>query len=96
MTMQCCRCFHRTRKYVCPKCSHRICSSCGITQRTPIRKLANKKFKFKYGAAKSQTVTVTATTEAKAMFKAIGLLNNRYDKRGLEPPVAWTLKRVRE
>jgi transcription elongation factor Elf1 len=28
MILVCCKCGHRTWKFVCPKCQHKLCSSC--------------------------------------------------------------------
>lgn len=48
-------------------------------------------FKFSYGAWRGATVTVKARDIAEARSKAAVELDRRYEKAGLEPPVAWTL-----
>ena len=33
MIVTCCKCFRNTRKFVCPKCGHYVCTSCKEVKR---------------------------------------------------------------
>jgi hypothetical protein len=35
-TVTCCKCEHNTRKFECPKCGHRTCTSCRAVKRKPV------------------------------------------------------------
>lgn len=51
-----------------------------------------KRWQFSYAYWKQATVTVYAYTIEEARLKACAEMDRRYDKKGMEPPVAWTLK----
>jgi hypothetical protein len=46
MIVTCCKCFRNTRKFVCPKCGHHVCTSCKEVKRkwTPAQVRAQKVF----------------------------------------------------
>ena len=50
-----------------------------------------KRYTFMYGHWDRATVTVYAKDEDSAMMKARDMMDNRYERLGKEPPVAWTL-----
>ena len=52
------------------------------------------KYKFLYGYDASMTVTVRAGSYDSARQIACETLDMRYDKAGMEPPVAWTLEMI--
>jgi hypothetical protein len=54
-----------------------------------------KKFQLSYGSAKNMTVTVKAKNFTEALDKAKAVMERRYEKRDLEPPVGWTLTLVK-
>lgn len=49
------------------------------------------KWQFSYGYWKTATVTVKASSYEEAHGKACEEMDRRYEKRGEEPPVGWTL-----
>lgn len=53
------------------------------------------KFTFSYAHWRGATVTVIASDEAAARLKAQDVMDSRYEKRDLEPPVAWNLQLIR-
>lgn len=52
------------------------------------------KFTFKYGHWKRATVTVYAKSIEQALDRAHTEMDRRYELRGDEPPVAWTLRPI--
>jgi hypothetical protein len=54
------------------------------------------KWQFSYGYASNMTVTVQAKTREEAVQRACSEMNRRYDRRGYEPPVGWTLRLLKK
>ena len=52
------------------------------------------KFTFRYGDWPWMTVTVRATSEQEADLQARATMDKRYERKGYEPPVGWTLRRI--
>jgi hypothetical protein len=58
----------------------------------PVTKL---KVTFQYGHHKTMTVAVTAGSLHEAVLKARDEIDRRYEAKGLESPVGWTLTPVK-
>lgn len=56
--------------------------------------MSSRKFTFQYAHWNGATVTVSAKDEATAREKASSEMDRRYEKRGMEPPVAWSLRLI--
>lgn len=53
-----------------------------------------RRFVFVVGIARLRTLTVHATSESEARMKARERLDERAERKGEEPPVAWDLELV--